>query len=155
MLGPGTEIHISVLVAALPELLGTGSRQGWKKRWCWRKGWQCWSLSCRMVMLREPHGLGCPSQAGLKAECSGMCLDTGSWCHVCVLRRYRKGLRESRNPSASLAPPRDADGGCELPWVFWGGKVCPQLGKAEKCCQGGPEPSGSKAHGEPRQERGC
>lgn len=47
-------------------------------------------------MLREPRGLGCPSQAGLKAECSGW--DPGP---VCVLRRYRKGLRESRNPSAS------------------------------------------------------
>lgn len=44
-----------------------------------------------------------------------------------MLRRYRKGLRESRNPSASLAPSRDAEGGCELPWVFWGGKVCSQL----------------------------
>lgn len=46
---------------------------------------------------------------------------------MCVLRRYRKGLRENRNPSVSLAPLRDTDGGCELPWVFWGGKVCSQL----------------------------
>lgn len=43
---------------------------------------------------------------------------------MCVLRRYRKGLRGSRDPSASLAPLRDSD---ELAWVFWAGKVCCQL----------------------------
>lgn len=48
-----------------------------------------------------------------------------------MLWRFRKGFRERRHPSASLAPSRDADGGCGLPWVLchlvWDEKGCSQL----------------------------
>lgn len=48
-----------------------------------------------------------------------------------MLWRYRKGLRERRHPSASLAPSRDAGGGCGLAKVLchlvWGEKWCFQV----------------------------
>lgn len=53
---------------------------------CRKKRRQCWSLSCRLVMLREGHDLACPFKAGLKSECSGMCLAVGAWAGPeCVL----------------------------------------------------------------------
>lgn len=68
-------MQISVLAAGRSENPGKGGKSDGG---CGKKRRQCWSLSCTLVMLREGHGLTCPFKAGLKAECSGMCLGTGA-----------------------------------------------------------------------------
>ena len=158
-LWPGTEIHIAVLVAGQLELFGRESRQGWKKWWrCARKRRQCWPLSCRLVMFREAHGLGCPSQAGLKAECNRMCLDMGSWAGpVCVVEMQKRTEREEKYFCLSHSFE-----GCW--WGTWAVLDAVSLGlerkrvfsaqvPSRKACQPGPELSGSKAEGEPKSER--